>query len=51
MKKHQLKKFKNFMIFGLILILGENFNMKMNMMLMKQKIDMKEDIWKKKIVN
>lgn len=39
------------MIFGSILKLGENFNMKMNMILMKQKIDMKEDIWRKKIEN
>ena len=39
------------MIFGSILNLGENFNMKKNMMSMKQKIDMREDIWKKKIEN
>lgn len=51
MKKLKLKKFKNFTIFGSILNLGENSNMKKNMMLMKQRIDMKEGTWKKKIEN
>lgn len=51
MIKLLLKKLNYFMIFGLILILGESFNTKMSMMLMKRRIGMREGTWKRKIVN
>lgn len=51
MIKLLLKKFKNFMNFGLILKLGENSNIKMSIFQKKLRIDMREDGWKKKIKN
>jgi len=44
-------KFKNFIDFGLILKVGENLSILKSLIWMKQKGDLKKDIWKEKIEN
>jgi len=49
MIKLKLKRFKGSMNSGLILILGELLVIRMNMILMRLRIDMRNDTWKNRI--